>query len=121
YVSVLGEDAERRKVMRMLEQATGFIQREVAGTLRTRVTPALKFVLDDSIDKSFKVAAILDEIKKQNPGKLEQSDGLDSEGELDAAADSKKTTKPKKKSKARAADDDDEDEDSDDGDWDDDE
>ncbi len=67
YVSVLGEDAERRKVMRMLKDATGFIQREVAGTLRTRVTPALAFVLDTSIDKSFKVAEILEQIKKEKP------------------------------------------------------
>ncbi|MEZ0228264.1 MAG: 30S ribosome-binding factor RbfA [Planctomycetota bacterium] len=66
YVSILGEDAQRRKVMRMLKDATGFIQREVAGTLRTRVTPALAFVLDTSIDKSFKVAAILEQIKKDN-------------------------------------------------------
>ena len=47
--------------MRMLKDATGYIQRAVAGTLRTRVTPELLFALDTSIDKSFKVAAILDE------------------------------------------------------------
>jgi ribosome-binding factor A len=65
FVSVLGTDAEKRTVMRMLKQATGFIQREVAGTLRTRVTPALTIVLDSSIDKSFRVAEILDQIKKE--------------------------------------------------------
>ena len=65
FVSVLGPDAERRKCMRMLDDATGFIQRAVAGTLRTRVTPALHFELDSSVDKSFKVAEILDKIKKE--------------------------------------------------------
>jgi ribosome-binding factor A len=65
FVSVLGTDAEKRTVMRMLHQATGFIQREVAGTLRTRVTPALTIVLDTSIDKSFRVAEILEQIKKE--------------------------------------------------------
>jgi len=65
FISVLGGDAERRKVMRMLKDATGYIQRGVAGTLRTRVTPALAFVLDTSVDKSFKVAEILDKIKKE--------------------------------------------------------
>lgn len=88
-VSIMGADAERRKIMRMLEGATGFIQRAVAGMLRTRVTPALHFVHDLSVDKSFKVAAILDEIKKQQPPEtLERSAGLeDSAPELEPEAD----------------------------------
>ncbi len=65
FVTVLGTEAEKRTVMRMLKQATGFIQRGVAGTLRTRVTPALTIVLDSSIDKSFRVAEILEQIKKE--------------------------------------------------------
>jgi ribosome-binding factor A len=69
YVSVLGNDGERRKCMRMLKDATGFIQREVVRTLRTRVTPALAFVLDTSVDKSFKVAEILEQIKKEKPAR----------------------------------------------------
>jgi ribosome-binding factor A len=93
YISVLGTEAERRKVMRMLKDATGFIQREVAGTLRTRVTPALAFILDTSIDKSFKVAEILEQIKKEKPPAA-----------ADAAA-------------SPAAEDDDEDDDGDDDDW----
>ena len=81
FVSVLGEDAERRKVMRMLKDATGFIQREVAGTLRTRVTPALAFVLDTSIDKSFRVAEILEQIKKEKPAEEKAEAEKASEGD----------------------------------------
>ncbi len=88
YISVLGADAEKRKVMRMLKDATGFIQREVSGTLRTRVTPALLMVLDTSIDKSFKVAAILEEIKKQKgeappPASEDDEHGEDEDDEDD--------------------------------------
>jgi ribosome-binding factor A len=97
YVSILGEDAQRRKVMRMLKDATGFIQREVAGTLRTRVTPALAFVLDTSIDKSFKVAEILEQIKKDNADR----------GQPEAAV-------------AESEDDEDDEDAEDEGDWDDD-
>jgi ribosome-binding factor A len=99
YVSVLGSEADKRKVMRMLVQATGYIQREVAGTLRTRVTPALKFVLDTSVDKSFRVAAILDQIKKENPGSLDPPKAPESaeDGEPDAKP-AKKPKKPKKSS-----------------------
>lgn len=83
FVSILGTDAERRKVMRMLKDATGFIQREVAGTLRTRVTPALAFVLDTSIDKSFRVAEILEQIKKEKPPAPEGEAAAATDGDED--------------------------------------
>jgi len=85
FVSVMGDDAERRKVMRMLKDATGFIQRGVVSTLRTRVTPALLFVLDTSIDKSFRVAEILEQIKKEK-GPVASSDD-DEDQVTDAAGD----------------------------------
>src|SRR5580704_15967590 len=84
FVSIMGDDAERRKVMRMLKDATGFIQRGVVSTLRTRVTPALTFILDTSIDKSFKVAEILDQIRKER-GPVAKSD--DDEDSIPAAPD----------------------------------
>ncbi|MBI3723948.1 30S ribosome-binding factor RbfA [bacterium] len=87
FVSVLGEEPERRRIMRMLADARGFVQRAVASTLRTRVTPTLSFVLDTSIDKSFKVAAILEQIKKDDASRkaasaspLEISEDLSDEG-----------------------------------------
>jgi ribosome-binding factor A len=99
FVSILGEDAQRRKVMRMLKDATGFIQREVASTLRTRVTPALAFVHDLSIDKSFRVAEILSQIKKEKD---------------DDAAEKGLAAGPAAESDEESASDDDEDEDDDD-------
>jgi ribosome-binding factor A len=87
FVSILGSDADKRKSMRMLEDARGFIQREVAHTLRTRVTPQLKFVLDTSVDKSFRVAELLDQIKKENPGSLDPSGDAKADGDDDESDD----------------------------------
>jgi ribosome-binding factor A len=87
YISILGTDSEKRKVMRMLKDATGFIQREVSGTLRTRVTPALLIVLDTSIDKSFKVAEILEQIKREKGEQPKATSDDDNDGEDKGDAD----------------------------------
>lgn len=65
-VSILAErESERRKVLRMLEDAKGFVQRGVAQALRTRVTPELRFELDKGVEKSIKIAGILDQLKSE--------------------------------------------------------
>jgi ribosome-binding factor A len=114
YWTSLGSETDQRRVTRMLEDARGFIQREVAGTLRTRVTPILKFVHDESTDKSFRVAEILEQIKKEKgPAELERSEGLE---------DSASAGKADNENKHEASDDDEDDEeDDDDGDDDDEE
>ena len=65
-ISVMAErDAQVRTVMRMLTDATAFIQRKVAGRLRTRVTPRLEFVLDEGAQKSVKIGSLLEELKRE--------------------------------------------------------
>jgi len=66
YVSVLADrDGEVNRIMGMLEQARGFVQSKVAGRLRTRVTPELRFELDRGAEKSVKISGLLDELKKE--------------------------------------------------------
>ncbi|MCO5167189.1 MAG: 30S ribosome-binding factor RbfA [Planctomycetes bacterium] len=90
-VSVLTDkEAELRRVMRMLEDARGFIQRTVAGRLRTRVTPELSFVLDRSAEKSVRISSMLDELRREREARegggeqpLSVSEDLESEDEVD--------------------------------------
>ena len=66
YVSILSEkEAEERKVMRALSDATGYIQRLVAGGLRTRVTPQLEFFQDKGAEQSVKISSLLDGIRRE--------------------------------------------------------
>jgi ribosome-binding factor A len=60
YFTSLGSEAERRTLVRGLEHARGYIQREVASRLATRVTPALTFHYDQSIAKSVEVSQLID-------------------------------------------------------------
>src|SRR3954469_7132947 len=60
FVSVLGNPGERRRSLEALERAHGYLQRRVAGELRLRNTPTLEFAYDDSAERGFRIAEILD-------------------------------------------------------------
>ncbi len=49
YYSVLGTKGDRNKAARMLEDAAGFIQRQVASVLKVRRVPRLRWFYDESI------------------------------------------------------------------------
>ncbi len=61
FVSVLGDDAQRRRSLDGLRSAHGFLQRRVATELRIKHTPTLDFLYDDSVDRSLRIQEILDE------------------------------------------------------------
>ena len=58
--SILGSQADRSKCQHALAQSTGYLQREIGKTLRTRLVPKFTFVYDESIEGIFaNVFAIL--------------------------------------------------------------
>jgi ribosome-binding factor A len=61
FVSVLGEQGQRRRSMDGLESAHGFLQRRVAAELRLKNTPTLHFLYDDSTDRGMRIQELLDE------------------------------------------------------------
>lgn len=60
FVSVVGEDEERRDTLQGLRKARGFLQGRLADLLRLRRTPDLRFVLDDSLERGMNVEALLE-------------------------------------------------------------
>jgi ribosome-binding factor A len=64
YVSVLGDDAVRRRTLDGLNSAHGFLQRRVAAELRLKHTPALEFSYDDSVDRGMRISALIEEEEK---------------------------------------------------------
>src|SRR3954463_7551309 len=61
FVSVLGEGAQRERSMAGLRSAHGFLQRRVADELTLKHTPTLDFLYDDSVDRSLRIQALLQE------------------------------------------------------------
>jgi ribosome-binding factor A len=61
FVSVLGDEAVRRRTLDGLESAHGFLQRRVAHELHLKHTPTLHFAYDDSVDRGLRIQALLEE------------------------------------------------------------
>jgi ribosome-binding factor A len=59
FVSVLGDDAVRRRSLDGLQSAHGYLQKRVASELRLKHTPTLQFLYDDSADRGLRIAEIL--------------------------------------------------------------
>jgi ribosome-binding factor A len=60
YVSVLGEEAQRKASLEGLAQAAGFVRRELGRRLRLRQTPEVTFSYDRGIEATDRIARLLD-------------------------------------------------------------
>ena len=67
FVGVLGDEAQRKKTLAGLEQAAGYVRREVGKRLRVRHTPELVFKYDTGLDATDRVARLLQETQAE-PG-----------------------------------------------------
>jgi ribosome-binding factor A len=61
HVSVLGDSGERERTLAGLDAAHGLLQQAIAGELRLKRTPTLRFLYDDSIDRGMRITELLDE------------------------------------------------------------
>ncbi len=61
YVSVLGDEEERADSLAGLTSSHGYLQAAIASELRMKRTPTLEFVHDESIDRGFRIDALLEE------------------------------------------------------------
>ncbi|MCL2397153.1 MAG: 30S ribosome-binding factor RbfA [Defluviitaleaceae bacterium] len=65
YISVLGDEATKASCMEAINSAKGHIRSEMANRINLRQTPEFKFILDDSLDYSFKIGKMLDDVNKE--------------------------------------------------------
>lgn len=63
YVSIHGEEAERKRTLEGLHAAEAYLQREVSRNLRLRHTPHLRFVYDESVERGDRIERLLREAK----------------------------------------------------------
>lgn len=65
YISLLGTDAEKEKILAALQSAAGFIAVNAAKKVELRYFPNLTFKLDKSADEHMKIQKILANIEKE--------------------------------------------------------
>jgi ribosome-binding factor A len=61
FVSVLGDEAQRRESLEGLNSAHGFLQRRIAGELSLKRTPTLQFSYDETSERAMRLERILRE------------------------------------------------------------
>ena len=68
YISVLGDENQKRATMKGLESASGFIRTEISHRIRLRFAPELSFSLDESIEQGARIAQLLGDLRRGGPG-----------------------------------------------------
>jgi ribosome-binding factor A len=73
FVSVFADENKKKEAMQGLYSATGFIQHELGQMLELRVTPRIRFVQDDSLERGSRVLGIMDKLHdEKNTGKYKK-------------------------------------------------
>jgi ribosome-binding factor A len=68
FVSVFGNEEEKRQTLAALERAAGFLRGEITRRLHLRLAPELVFRLDESGEHSSRIEALLKELRKEETG-----------------------------------------------------
>jgi len=64
HISILAEhEGEERRILQALKSAKGFVQKTIAGRLRTRTTPLIEFEQSKGPRKSIQINNLLDELR----------------------------------------------------------
>ena len=61
FVSPLGDEAQINDTMEALSKAAGFVRKRLADIINLRVTPEVKFILDDSISHGVRMRKLIEE------------------------------------------------------------
>ena len=80
YISVLGDEEEKRNTLQGLKNAEGYIRRQLAKTINLRNTPEIRFILDESIEYGVAMSKLIDEVSKKEDAQEVQEDGEDNQG-----------------------------------------
>ena len=62
YISYIGEEEDHKIIVRVLNNAAGYIQRLLGKRIRLKNTPKLIFYMDDSIEKGFEITQKLKDL-----------------------------------------------------------
>ena len=75
FVSIYGNDEEKRTTLAALQKASGFVRRHLGSRLRLRHSPELTFCFDQSVEQGARIEEVLSEVKKEMPDPGEPDGG----------------------------------------------
>lgn len=65
FVSVMGDEEEKKSTIQALHHATGFLRHELAGRLTLRFMPEIFFKLDSSIEQGTRILGLIRELERE--------------------------------------------------------
>ena len=65
YISVLGNEEEKKNALSALKSAAGYIRREVGHRMQLRYTPEMQFELDNSIERGAYITKLINDTMKE--------------------------------------------------------
>lgn len=74
FVSVMGDESKESLSLHGLKNSAGYLQQRVGERIDTRYIPRLAFEIDKGLKNSLKVAALLEEVKRQDRSRLAAAD-----------------------------------------------
>jgi len=78
YVSVFGDERGKKVAIDGLKAKTKYVRSQIGKRIKLRLTPEIRFIEDESMERGSRILAILDKLKEER----EQQEGKD--GEEDA-------------------------------------
>ncbi len=61
YISVMGNDNDKKSALTALKSASGFIRKEIGQRLMLRYSPELRFSIDNSIEYGVNISKLIDQ------------------------------------------------------------
>ena len=66
YISVLGDEEARKSTYQGLKSAEGLIRSQLAKRINLRNTPAITFIMDNSIEYGVNMSKLIEDVNKTN-------------------------------------------------------
>ena len=67
FISIMGDEKQKKEVWEGLSSSVGFIRKQLASRINLRNTPELILHIDDTLDYSYKIDALLRQAEIKNP------------------------------------------------------
>lgn len=87
YVSVFGDERGKEVALTGLKSKAKYVRSELGRRMKLRLTPEIRFIEDESLERGSRVLAILDRIKDDNENKNSQSGASNNDGSSDQSDD----------------------------------
>ncbi len=87
FVSIMGSDAERTETLEGLSAVAAHLRGRVGRALRLRVAPDISFRSDPSVAHAARIETLLEEVRRQRDGGIDEEGASTDPSSADAASD----------------------------------